>query len=50
MDIGTHHGRYTAVFSIRFRSQVNKINPYVEYKHPSSFQVLGLIRVAALHK
>lgn len=43
----THHCRDTAVFSICFRPQVNKINPDVENKHPSSFQVLGLIGVTA---
>lgn len=43
----THHCRDTVVFSICFRPQVNKINPDVENKHPSSFQVLGLIGVTA---
>lgn len=46
----THHCRDTVVFSICFRPQVNKINPDVENKHPSSFQVLGLIGVTAKKK
>jgi hypothetical protein len=46
----THHCRDTAVFSICFRPQVNKINPDVKNKHPSSFQVLGLIGVTAKKK
>ncbi|KAL0908295.1 hypothetical protein M5K25_022783 [Dendrobium thyrsiflorum] len=32
--------RDTAILSIRFRSQVNKIDPRTAYAHPSSFQTL----------
>ncbi|KAH0451720.1 hypothetical protein IEQ34_019019 [Dendrobium chrysotoxum] len=34
----TYHFRDTAILSIRFRSQVNKIDPRTAYAHPSSFQ------------